>query len=472
MMKSVIYPLLFVSHCIGATTLMLDSFEEGVATPKHLSLTSVSDTTLKIDWQKPDDIESYHLCYADKTFSNIGYSKAMKQILADFSKDNKGDCITVYTNNAQIRGLSKATNYHIVAIAQVDNMFSSLSNELVVNTDLAPPTLIRSKSFGAGNSEVNWEDNPDATGYTLCLSEVRFSFEIATDRSGKKLTEFVNKRNGKIYKNIAQSQGKVLLSNLTSSKEYFYVITSSRGEIEGYASEIKTLTALGDMNDTGITLTEPFLINSDRTCDKNALSNQDCIHGRDYNLNDNSDGVAGFSFTKIDKDGKARPKNDTEWKCVRDNVTGLVWEVKSNSSANIKYTQYLPSFGSKFDLNENRIDGGDDGIWAGIQGRDSTAQYIETKNREELCGFKDWRLPTRRELRSIVHYGQTTKNSAGKLVLIDLDYFPNTQPNDYWTSSPVADDFLSSWTVYFADGSDHPRIRDSRRRIRLVYGNQ
>ena len=62
---------------------------------------------------------------------------------------------------------------------------------------------------------------------------------------------------------------------------------------------------------------------------------QDCSHGRDTTHNDNSDGHAGFSYTKLDSNGKPLPDQTvdyatTPWACVKDNVTGLIWEVKTD----------------------------------------------------------------------------------------------------------------------------------------------
>ncbi len=50
-------------------------------------------------------------------------------------------------------------------------------------------------------------------------------------------------------------------------------------------------------------------------------------------------------------------------------------------------------------------------------------------NAQGLCGFNDWRLPTDVELRSIV--------KLGTIPTIDEAFFPNTQPNVYWSTTPV-----------------------------------
>ena len=60
---------------------------------------------------------------------------------------------------------------------------------------------------------------------------------------------------------------------------------------------------------------------------------------------------------------------------------------------------------------------------------DDWNSLVNGANTESLCGFNDWRVPKKEELRSIVHYG-THKPS------IDTAYFPNTVSSSFWSSSP------------------------------------
>ncbi len=53
------------------------------------------------------------------------------------------------------------------------------------------------------------------------------------------------------------------------------------------------------LNDTGVTYCAD-LFSSDRSCPVNRFPGQDAEHGRDVTQNDDSDGQAGFSFTKLD----------------------------------------------------------------------------------------------------------------------------------------------------------------------------
>jgi hypothetical protein len=84
-----------------------------------------------------------------------------------------------------------------------------------------------------------------------------------------------------------------------------------------------------------------------------------------------------------------------------------------------------------------------------------SAGYVEAVNAIGLCGSSDWRMPTRRELESIVHYG--TRWPA-----IDTALFPdvtgdfgnpqNPVPNITWTGTP-APFSDQAWSLYFEYGT-------------------
>ena len=108
---------------------------------------------------------------------------------------------------------------------------------------------------------------------------------------------------------------------------------------------------------------------------------------------------------------------------VRDNVTGLIWEVKTDDdSVHDKDATYT---------------------W-----QDAQDVFIAQVNAETFGGRSDWRLPTIQELSSITALGRV--NPAA-----DITYFPNCRPSYsyYWSSSPNAYSSGYAWSVYFNGGS-------------------
>jgi len=195
-------------------------------------------------------------------------------------------------------------------------------------------------------------------------------------------------------------------------------LTTTTGDLDDTDASIfpgALETATKPLNDTGVTWAGNDSDELSSICAGVGSDQQDCSAGRDVLNADDSDGQAGFSFTKLDSDGQELVASATSWSCVRDNTTGLVWENKSDDEGiHDKDNHY--TWGGKTDVSN-----GIGGVF------ESWDILINDSNDEALCGFSDWRVPDLYELESIVHYGN-------QFFAIDNEYFPNQTGFRFWSS--------------------------------------
>jgi pimeloyl-ACP methyl ester carboxylesterase len=237
----------------------------------------------------------------------------------------------------------------------------------------------------------------------------------------------------------------------------------------------------GRLNDTGITWSGHATSGNAVICGgAGHPAGQDCHYGRDAQaaagqLTKIGGGNAGFDYTKISNSGQPLPASATlgsglnDWACTRDNVTGLIWEVKVNNAAHVRhmghsYTWYNPN---SPDGNPGSV-GSTPSCGNTLGGQAcNTHTYTQGVNAAGLCGASDWRLPTRKELQGLVDYGWL--NPA-----IDGTHFVNTTSSNFWSGSPRAGDFSSccAWGVHFGFGYAGDEIRSIPGGVRLVRGGQ
>ncbi|MFT3777103.1 MAG: DUF1566 domain-containing protein [Ottowia sp.] len=158
-------------------------------------------------------------------------------------------------------------------------------------------------------------------------------------------------------------------------------------------------TAHAQLNDTGQTACTDSAGAAIACADPGDHSGQDGRFGRDAQA-----GGAAFSFSSLDGG------------CLQDGITGLIWSGETLT-----------------------------GPWASFSG----LAY-------DRCGIATgWRLPTRRELLSIVHHGASQPASA----------FPGTQSAPYWSSDTQGG---NAWAVDFADGDTKQIDQAETHAARLV----
>lgn len=214
----------------------------------------------------------------------------------------------------------------------------------------------------------------------------------------------------------------------------------------GGGSAAPPAAALGTLNDTGQTLC--YNDTTAATCATVAINTgthprQDALFGRDANttLVKVGAGAAGFDFTKVCFDGtlncatavsNAATPAATDWACTKDNHTNLIWSLQTQSDT-----------------------------WT-----NATSTLLTTANTANRCGFSTgWRLPTRRELLSIVH--NNTSNPS-----IDTTYFPATTSNSYWSNDTYAPSPAFAWHVDFGVGNSSATFKTNSFQVRLVRSGQ
>jgi hypothetical protein len=203
---------------------------------------------------------------------------------------------------------------------------------------------------------------------------------------------------------------------------------------------------------------------------------QDCRFGRDAAaasgaLGKVGAGGKGFDFTKIGNDGSVLAAgaslgtNPTDWACTLDNVTGLVWEVKTTSGLRNAANTY--SWFSADPFFDNGFAGIQNGGSCGGVGCD-TAAFTAAVNGlgggTGLCGHHDWRVPSVQELKSLVDFGRSGAGSA-----IDPGSFPNTLAGWTWTNNGTRIGVPGeAWAIHFGLGGTGSAGKGSSYSVRLV----
>lgn len=321
-------------------------------------------------------------------------------------------------------------------------------------------------------------DDPDADGFTNLQEYQRGSYptldDNQPDRDGDGMPDAFEIAHGLNPDNPLDAWYDLDGDGVSNLQEYLRGTSPAAGE-EVFRS----------LNDTGITWGADGVGNN-ITCASDINALQDCNFGRDATHNDDSDGHGGFSFTKLDEVGNSLPASASSWSCVQDNVTGLIWEVKSSRGNDIIGDEGLHDADDRFFwYNTNpTVNGGIEGhanelgatcygYQTGVSSTWCNSQaFVARVNRKTYCGASDWRMPTQQELRSIVNYA--TVNPA-----IESDYFADVRsivtgfgadPSSisFWSSSVVGIDLDKARYVEFFTGAEYLSAPDNGFPVRLV----
>lgn len=208
--------------------------------------------------------------------------------------------------------------------------------------------------------------------------------------------------------------------------------------------------------------------------------NQDADFGLDVtNGSEHSDGEYGFRYTKLDAHGNPLIPSATDWRCVKDEHTGLYIEAKQDPIALPSQSEvdtWVKNHKDDPDANpypwgsqssswrsasytytwydtDNTTNGGYAGAPNDLlystgpissqcayinDGSGSnycnTSSYIGSLNSRSICGITDWRLPSPVEARSFINFNVGTEPAGA------IDFFPNLGDRLFTHSSSVKQD--------------------------------
>lgn len=432
---------------VCATTQAVAADTSAPTVPIGLTATATSASQIELSWGASTD--------------NVGVTgykvyRAGNEITSNAS--------TSYQNTGLVTNTQYC--YSVAAYDAIGNL-SAESSEVCATTQsgvvadtTAPsvPTNLTATAVSSSQINLSWTastDNVAVTGYTLY-------------RGGAQLTTST----GATYQN----------TGLTANTQYCYTVAAqdAAGNSSAQTAQVCATTqaasivvATHPLNDTGITTWGDYATGNALSSSPAGYPGQDADFGRDAKARAGTlikvgGGSAGFDFTKLDSNGNALAANVATWSCVRDNVTGLIWEVKTDDGGlrdkDHTYSWYNPdpaTNGGSAGAQDSTYFGGN--CYGGISC--NTAGYMASVNAVGLCGASDWRLPTVEELLSIV-------DNSNSFPAIDVNYFPNTISSGFWSSSPLAGRSDYAWVIGFDAGGVTGEGKDISDYLRLVHGGQ
>jgi hypothetical protein len=172
-------------------------------------------------------------------------------------------------------------------------------------------------------------------------------------------------------------------------------------------------------------------------------------------------------WVKVSGKGKPLPVEAGPWTCVQDKRTGLLWENLTDNEG----WRYEDSTYSWFDATAGQGTpdrGSCMTVDRSVHACD-TADLVEAANRDRWCGVDGWRLPSDRELQSLLF--DTGFEGSPRIA---YGYFPNTGRHAFWSATTRAGEGgeLEAVEVHFGTGETRWLLARHAARVRLVTSSQ
>lgn len=352
-----------------------------------------------------------------------------------------------------------------VSVMDNEGAFAFATIRVTVTPGLTRPEDLTAVTTGLSVT-LDWSTVEAAETYTIYRAEQTFS--AISDLTYYTALEGATRQTGLVHSTYTYT-------GLTSGTTYYFVAsaTHSNGEESLMSDEVartigQEFVVNAPLNDTtvrrcmagGNTLAD---------CPVDGLRGQDGDYGRTADNEDNllaktGSGPAGFDFTPLDSAGE-EIEDVADAACVRDNHTGLLWELKLPADG---YTEdelrYVNNRYTWFSGNEE-TNGGEMGDFLGSEcggGYCNTQSYYSELNRLSFCGVTSWRMPTVTQLRNV-------SDIAG--LCEELDYSSGcwfAWGEHVWSANSYALDPAQAWGVNLGFEDDVRLIKSSLMRVLMV----
>jgi hypothetical protein len=151
------------------------------------------------------------------------------------------------------------------------------------------------------------------------------------------------------------------------------------------------------------------------------------------------------SYTKLDKYGQPLNNEADNWAMIKDNTTHMIWEVKQSMDGIKDY--------------QNPNDADNTYSWH------ESYTVVDQLNQNSFGSYTDWRIPTIKELVSLVHLSNDE-------IALDSLFFPSMKSNSYWSSSTYESYRNNIWCIDFSTGNDLSIGKSEKTYIIAVRGGQ